>query len=216
MIGTPGSAGPGNPAPLVSVVIPAYNAAAFLRQTLDSVLTQTYHYLEVIVVDDGSTDDTARILDEYRGRLRVLQQRNAGQAAARNHGAQRAGGDLLAFLDSDDLWDREKIARQVEMLIRFPGAAATYCDHRTIDANGHLLGRSGALGYTRASGDITSALILGFRIVTPGLDRRLAGPGGGARSASARPARGERADNAPPAPPHTKQRGRTGGRRDER
>ncbi|HYE37152.1 glycosyltransferase family A protein [Methylocaldum sp.] len=106
--------------PLVSVVIPAYNAMAFLRQTLDSVLAQTYDNLEVIVVDDGSTDGTSDLLHGYGERITVLRQANAGQAAARNYGARVARGDMLAFLDSDDLWDAAKIARQVELLVSCP------------------------------------------------------------------------------------------------
>jgi len=110
--------------PLVSVIIPAYNATAFLGETLDSVLAQTYPNLEIIVVDDGSTDDTPDLLGSYGDRIRVLRQANSGQATARNHGAREAHGELLAFLDSDDLWDPDKIARQVELLDRFPTALA--------------------------------------------------------------------------------------------
>jgi glycosyltransferase involved in cell wall biosynthesis len=156
-------------APLVSVVIPAYNAVSFLGATLDSVLTQSYPNLEIIVVDDGSTDATPHLLDSYGDRIRVLRQANAGQAAARNYGAREAHGELLAFLDSDDLWDPDKIARQVTLLARFPEALATYCDHRTIDAQGHPLASSAALAHPRPSGDILRALLLGSCIITPGL-----------------------------------------------
>jgi glycosyltransferase involved in cell wall biosynthesis len=115
---------PAASAPLVSVVIPAYNAAAFLGETLDSVLAHSYPNLEIIVVDDGSTDATPRFLDSYRDRICVLRQANAGQAAARNYGAREAHGELLVFLDSDDLWDPDKIARQVALLCHFPVALA--------------------------------------------------------------------------------------------
>jgi glycosyltransferase involved in cell wall biosynthesis len=154
---------------LVSVVIPAYNAAAFLSETLDSVLAQTYTNLEIIVVDDGSTDATPQLLEKYSDRIRVLRQVNAGQAAARNHGAREARGELLAFLDCDDLWDPDKIARQAALLSRFPSALAVYCDHRTIDAQGQPMASSAALGYPRPSGNILRALLLGPCIVTPGL-----------------------------------------------
>jgi glycosyltransferase involved in cell wall biosynthesis len=83
---------------LVSVVIPAYNAAAFLAETLDSVLAQTYPNLEIIVVDDGSTDATPQLLEKYSDRIRVLRQANAGQAAARNYGAREPHGELLAAI----------------------------------------------------------------------------------------------------------------------
>ncbi len=156
-------------APLVSVVIPAYNAVTFLGATLDSVLTQSYPNLEIIVVDDGSTDATPHLLDTYGDRICVLRQTNSGQAAARNYGAREAHGELLAFLDSDDLWDRDKIAQQVDLLSRFTEALAVYCDHRTIDAQGDLLASSAALAHPRPSGDILRSLLLGPCIVTPGL-----------------------------------------------
>jgi glycosyltransferase involved in cell wall biosynthesis len=157
------------PTPLVSVIIPAYNAAAFLRETLDSALAQSYPNLEIIVVDDGSTDTTPQLLETYADRIRVLHQANAGQAAARNHGARESHGELLAFLDSDDLWDADKIARQVELLNRFPEALAVYCDHRAIDAEGSLLSSSGALHYPRSSGEMLRAMLLSCCIITPGL-----------------------------------------------
>jgi len=160
---------PSAPAPLVSVIIPAYNAAAFLGETLDSALAQTYPNLEIIVVDDGSTDATPEILESYGDRIRVRRQTNAGQAAARNFGARESHGELLAFLDNDDLWDPEKIARQVALLSRFPDALAVYCDHRAINAQGQPLSSSGALGYQRASGDILKAMLLSCCIITPGL-----------------------------------------------
>jgi glycosyltransferase involved in cell wall biosynthesis len=160
---------PSPSAPLVSVIIPAYNAEAFLGETLDSVLAQSYPNLEIIVVDDGSTDATPRLLDSHGDRVRVLRQANAGQAAARNYGAREAHGELLAFLDSDDLWDTDKIARQVDLLARFPEALAVYCDHRAIDAQGQPVASSGALAHPRPSGDILRALLLGPCIITPGL-----------------------------------------------
>ncbi len=155
--------------PLVSVIIPAYNAAAFLGDTLDSVLAQTYKNLEIIVVDDGSTDTTPHVLESYKDRITVLHQANAGQATARNSGARSAKGEFLAFLDSDDLWDSDKINRQVELINRFPKALAVYCDHRSIDAQGNPLASSGALAHPRPSGNILRALLLGPCIITPGL-----------------------------------------------
>jgi glycosyltransferase involved in cell wall biosynthesis len=157
------------PTPLVSVVIPAYNAEALLGETLNSVLAQSYTNLEIIVVDDGSTDATPQLLEKYSDRVRVLRQANAGQAAARNHGAREAHGELLAFLDHDDLWDPDKTACQVALLDRFPEALAVYCDHRAIDAQGNLLSSSGALHFPRSSGEMLRALLLSCCIVTPGL-----------------------------------------------
>jgi glycosyltransferase involved in cell wall biosynthesis len=98
--------------PLISCIVPAYNAERFLKAALDSILGQTYSPLEVIVVDDGSTDGTAGVVRGYGGRVRSLRQANAGHASARNAGVRAARGELVAFLDADDLWHREKLERQ--------------------------------------------------------------------------------------------------------
>jgi glycosyltransferase involved in cell wall biosynthesis len=101
---------------LVSVVIPAYNAAEWISETLESVIGQTYRELEVILVDDGSTDDTGAIAEEkLKGALqyRILRQANSGAAAARNNGWQAANGAWIQFLDADDLLDCRKIELQI-------------------------------------------------------------------------------------------------------
>jgi teichuronic acid biosynthesis glycosyltransferase TuaG len=97
----------------VSVVIPAYNAAAFVAAAVDSALAQTYPEIEVVVVNDGSTDDTPQLLAAYGARIRVHHQPNAGLSAARNIGARLATGDWIAFLDADDLWLPKKIEAQI-------------------------------------------------------------------------------------------------------
>ena len=97
----------------VSVIIPAYNAAAFVKDALDCALAQTYPEIEVVVVNDGSTDNTAEILAGYGDRVRVHHQANAGLSAARNIGAAVASGDWLAFLDADDQWMPGKIEAQI-------------------------------------------------------------------------------------------------------
>jgi glycosyltransferase involved in cell wall biosynthesis len=97
----------------VSAIIPAYNAQAFIREAVDSALAQTHRDLEVIVVDDSSTDDTPQFLRGYSDRITVIRKRNGGAAASRNAGANAATGDWLAFLDADDVWEPEKIARQL-------------------------------------------------------------------------------------------------------
>lgn len=154
---------------LVSVVVPVYNCRPYLASCLESALAQTYPALEVIVVDDGSTDGSAELLAAFAGRIRVVAQRNAGAAAARNLGASHARGSFLAFLDSDDTWDPEKTAAQVALLQRHPRAVATYCDHRTIDAAGQLTGYSEALDAPRSSGRIVEDLLHGVRIKSPTL-----------------------------------------------
>lgn len=100
----------------VSVVIPCYNAAPFLRDTIVSVLTQSYPVAEVIVIDDGSTDGSAAIAHSIGGDVRVISQKNRGESAARNRGAKVAHGSHLLFLDSDDLLRSEAIERQLRVL----------------------------------------------------------------------------------------------------
>lgn len=97
----------------VSVIIPAHDAEAFIRESVDSALAQTHRDVEVIVVDDASTDETPRILGEYGPRIKVLHQHNGSAAASRNAGAKIATGDWLALLDADDVWEPDKLARQL-------------------------------------------------------------------------------------------------------
>lgn len=99
-------------APVVSCVVPAFNSERYLRESLDSILAQTYRPIDVIVADDGSSDGTARIAAEYGESVRFAAQATAGPAATRNLGLRAAHGELIAFLDADDLWHREKLARQ--------------------------------------------------------------------------------------------------------
>src|SRR5688572_24093435 len=90
--------------PRVSAIIPNYNYAYYLPRAIDSVLAQTYPHVEIVVVDDGSTDNSETVLKSYGGRIRWLRQQNQGVAAARNHGVRETTGELVAFLDADDLW----------------------------------------------------------------------------------------------------------------
>lgn len=108
-------------APLVSVVIPAYNAAWCVGRAVDSVLAQSFRDFELIVVDDGSTDATPAVLGAYAKAIRVVRKVNGGMSSARNAGIDAAGGSLIAFLDSDDYWAPEKLARQLELLNARPG-----------------------------------------------------------------------------------------------
>lgn len=114
--------------PFISVIIPTFNRARQVHSALGSVLAQTYRNFEVIVVDDGSTDETEKVvasLIENQSRsgiqVRYVHQHNQGQSAARNRGAEEAGGEWIAFLDSDDLWLPRKLERQVEALRLFEG-----------------------------------------------------------------------------------------------
>lgn len=114
--------------PLVSVVIPAYNASQYLAEAIDSVLSQTHSNLEIIVVNDGSTDNTLDILESYQPKLKVLTQAQAGVAEARNTGIKAATGEYLAFVDSDDYWFKDKIGLQLAYLQQHPDVGAVYND----------------------------------------------------------------------------------------
>lgn len=103
-------------APRISVIVPVYNGEAYLAQALDSILQQDWPDFELIVVDDGSTDATARIARSYGDRLVYRHQPNAGQGAARNAGLALATGDFIAFLDADDVWLPAKLSRQMALL----------------------------------------------------------------------------------------------------
>jgi glycosyltransferase involved in cell wall biosynthesis len=121
--------------PKVSVIIPTYNRATKVRDTIESVLTQTVTDLEVIVVDDGSSDGTGKILEETFGdRIRYYAQVNQGASVARNKGVEEARGEWIAFLDSDDLWEREKLEWQFKALERFaPQCCGCYTDVRFLN-----------------------------------------------------------------------------------
>jgi glycosyltransferase involved in cell wall biosynthesis len=108
--------------PEVSVIIPTYNRAYFLKEAIDSVLAQDFKDFELIVVNDGSTDNTGQILDSYNQDLIVLRQSNKGVSAARNRGIAAACGRLIAFLDSDDLWLPRKLSSQVDFFNSNPAA----------------------------------------------------------------------------------------------
>jgi glycosyltransferase involved in cell wall biosynthesis len=99
--------------PLISCIVPVFNGERYLGETLDSILAQTYRPLEIIVADDGSTDGTAAVVATYDDQVRYLWQTNAGPAAARNLGLRAVQGEFVAFLDADDLWHQEKLARQM-------------------------------------------------------------------------------------------------------
>jgi glycosyltransferase involved in cell wall biosynthesis len=143
--------------PLVTVVMPAYNAAAFIERAIESVLKQTYDHLELIVVDDGSTDGTATLIESFGGRLVCLRQRNAQQAVARNRGALRGRGELVAFIDADDEWLPQKLERQVRFLDRHAQYSLAICGVQEIDGSGN------PLRDRRASfrGDPREAILLG-------------------------------------------------------
>jgi hypothetical protein len=122
--------------PDVSVIIPTYNTARYLSEALESVMDQTYKDIEVIVIDDGSTDDTREIVQLYRmrdRRIRYCLQDNSGPSAARNRGMREANGTYIAFLDADDLWMPRKIEKQIAILARNAHIGFVYCDNHFVD-----------------------------------------------------------------------------------
>jgi len=119
--------------PRVSIVIPTYNRERLIGATLDSVMAQTFQDFEVVVVDDGSTDGTAELVRAYGARVRYLYQPNQGQGAARNTGLRAARGELVAFLDSDDLWEPNKLALQLAALADRPDCPWIYTDAFVFD-----------------------------------------------------------------------------------
>ena len=122
-------------APRVSVVIPAYNSSAIIKEAIESVLAQSYKDIEVIVVDDGSTDDTESTVRSFGDRVLYLKQENQGAGAARNSGIQKSRGEYVAFLDSDDLWSPEKLAEQIPLLERDPELGLVYSDWFVVSEN---------------------------------------------------------------------------------
>lgn len=116
--------------PLVSIIIPTYNKEEYIKKALESVLNQTYKEIEVIVIDDGSIDNTQEIVKSFNNtRIIYIWQENKGAAAARNTGIKKAQGKYIAFLDSDDLWLKEKLEKQVRFLEENPemGLLGTGC-----------------------------------------------------------------------------------------
>jgi glycosyltransferase involved in cell wall biosynthesis len=136
--------------PLVSVVIPVFNGASFIARAVDSVLAQTFKDLEIIVVNDGSTDDTQAVLARLSktSGINCLHQENAGPAQARNLGIKAAAGEYIAFLDCDDIWFPEKLGAQLAILRGRSKPGLVHSDYEVIDPKGQVIQRARA-GHTR-------------------------------------------------------------------
>lgn len=124
--------------PRVTVVIPTYNRAHIVGEAIQSVLDQRYPNLELIVVDDGSADDTELAIQPFLSKIKFLRKPNGGPASARNHGIAAATGELVAFLDSDDLYLPGKLARQVRQFQEEPETVLAYCWFLISDGDGRL------------------------------------------------------------------------------
>lgn len=147
----------------VSVVIPAYNAASTLKATVASVLNQSHSPAEVVVVDDGSNDATPALAREFGPPVVCVSTPNRGVAAARNTGTAQSQGDLVAFLDADDLWEPTKLERQLEMLKGSPTAGLSTTAMRRVDGDGRDLGTMSIAPYS----DACEALLLGAMVLGP-------------------------------------------------
>jgi len=131
--------------PLVSVIIPTYNRSKLLQQAVESVLNQTYPAIEVIVVDDGSPDDTEAVMKQYSGRIIYLKQANQGVSAARNFGFRTASGQYINFMDDDDLFMPAKIERQMQVFEKQPEMGLVHCGFVYVDEQGSPLDKVGRL-----------------------------------------------------------------------
>jgi len=125
----------------VSVVLPVYNGQDLLRETLESVLNQNYRSFEVIAIDDGSTDDSLEVLREYEKDIIVRSQQNVGVAITRNRGVELASGELIAFLDQDDIWYPFKLEKQVALFQSSPEVSFVYSDFDLIDSKSRIIER---------------------------------------------------------------------------
>jgi glycosyltransferase involved in cell wall biosynthesis len=135
-------------APLhVSVVMPSYNQARFIRAAIDSILSQDYQGIDLLVMDGGSTDGTVDILASYGDRLQFVSQRDAGQSDAINRGLQRAAGDIICWLNSDDLFTPRAILDVVQAFDKHPHVDFVYGRGWNIDAQGNILGDSNVLPF---------------------------------------------------------------------
>ena len=135
----------------VTVIIPAYNAATFITETLRSVSAQTYRNLDIVVVDDGSTDDTAELVERHgreEPRLRLIRQANAGVATARNVGIEQSTSPLIAPMDSDDLWHPTRIEKHVAALEQNPQCGYVYSPFRRVDEAGRILSSHPLFGFS--------------------------------------------------------------------
>lgn len=160
--------------PLISIIIPAYNIENYIAKCLDSLLNQTYRNLEIIVVDDGSSDNTGKVIDDYSSKydnIKVIHKKNAGVSAARNSGIEVASGDYIGFVDGDDTVDEEMFGVLIDNAIKYD-ADISHCGYKMVFPNridyyyntGILVEQDNQLGL--------KDLIMGNR-VEPGLVNKL-------------------------------------------
>lgn len=130
-----------NSVPIVSVVIPMFNVEKYIAQTIRSVLVQSFHHFELILVDDGCSDNTLAVVAQFDDpRIRVISQRNRGLSGARNTGIDACRGIYVALLDADDYWAKEKLGKHIRHLNSHPSVGVSYCPSLFVDEENNLLG----------------------------------------------------------------------------
>jgi len=150
--------------PVISVVIPVYNGAKTIKETIESVLQQTYQNFELIVINDGSQDETLAVINSIQDqRVKVFSYSNAGLSASRNRGFARSCGEFIAFLDADDLWTEDKLADQLAALQQNPQAAVAYSWTDHIDENSKFLRPA---SYSSCNGNVYERLLIGNFLVS--------------------------------------------------
>jgi len=153
--------------PLVSVIMPVYNGEKTLQRAIDSILNQTYSHLELVIVDDGSTDSSAKIIKEINDpRIRLIQQENKGAAASRNRGFAESQGEFITFLDTDDLWLPQKIETELNTLSKYNQREAfVYSGYSAFDENKRLFNLP---KIRHDSGNIFGAMLWNEGMIIPG------------------------------------------------
>ena len=152
----------------VEVIIPCYNSSKYIQKTMESVLNQDYNPLEIITIDDGSTDGTREILESYLPKIRILSHpnnANLGQAASVNLGIRESKSDLIAFLDSDDIWYPNKIEEQVKIFQKYSGVGLVYTNGYLIDESDNILYKLFPEGFQEEN--ISRKILLKCYIRTP-------------------------------------------------
>jgi glycosyltransferase involved in cell wall biosynthesis len=150
--------------PKVSVIIPNYNYSQYICEAVESVLLQTYPNVEIIIVDDGSKDNSLEVLEKFGDKIKILAQQNAGVSVARNNGVANSNGEFIAFLDADDIWLPEKIERQISLFLNDKTLGLVHVAVQDIDASGKNLGTH----FDGLSGEVSHELLLFKRAVILG------------------------------------------------
>ncbi len=158
--------------PLISVIIPNYNHTHFISNAIQSVLAQTYSNFEIIVVDDGSTDDSQAVIAGFGDKVHYIWQENQGLGAARNTGIRAAAGEFVALLDADDQWNPDYLENMILLTDKFSNAGVYYCCAQGIDDEGYLLPQKFGLNPNSTENTIKTLLKANFIIPSTVLIRR--------------------------------------------